>query len=184
MSEVMEQGKQARGFVRWLSYTAFGLTLFIDQTDIYNPVRLILGVITAWIFAFLFRIFLITFLSTFNIKAKKEHGKRIAAYSVEQGMLYIVPFAVMAVLAAFILRWPSTWAFMSTGTMAVGTASAIELNKMIGKQSLKNTIITSVVSFCFSFLLTMGLPYIMNLPGLIQGAVDMIPTLLGKGGGM
>lgn len=184
MSEVMEQGRLSRGFLRWLSFTAFGTTLFIDQTDLFNPIRLILGVLVAWLFAFLFRIFLNAFLSTFNLKAKKEHGKHIVAYSVEQGMLYIVPFAVMAVLAVFVLRWPSTWAFMSTGTMAVGTASSIELNKVIGKQNLKNTIVTSAISFGFSFLLTMGLPQIMNLPGILQGAMDMIPTLLGKGGGM
>lgn len=184
MSEVFEQGKLARGFMRWLSFTAFGMTLFVDQTDLFNPIRLGLGIVIAWLFAFLFRLFLNMFLSTFNSKAKKEHGRHIAAYSVEQGMLYMVPFALMAILATFVLRWPSTWAFMSTGTMAVGTASSIELNRVLGKQSLKNTVITSLVSFGFSFILTMGLPYVMNLPGIIQGALDMIPTLLGKGGGM
>ena len=36
----------------------------------------------------------------------------------------------------------------------------------------------------FMNALILGMPYIANIPGMLEGLADLIPTVLGKGGGV
>lgn len=184
MDEQLTKGKFLRGFIRWLCFIALGAALFIDQTDPFNWVRMVLGIVTVIIFGGIYKLKLKALLYVFNGKVRKEKGRHTVSYSVENGMLFLVPFAVMALIAAYYLRWSSVTPFLSTGLMVVGGASTVELSKFTGKSSIKNTLIASGVSFLFSFILILGMPYIANIPGMLEGLADLIPTVLGKGGGV
>lgn len=183
MDEQWNKGKAARGFVRLICFAAFGAVLYTSPLEPLNPFSIGFGVVVGLVFGWLFKLFLKGFLSLFNGSVKKEKGQRAISYAVENGMLYLVPFAMMALLATYYLSWSMTAAFVSTGIMAVGTASAIELGKLMEKPSVKNTIIASGVSFLFSFSLTLTLPILARFPGLIEGVFKLIPTMLGQGGG-
>jgi hypothetical protein len=183
VDDQLYKGKSIRGLTRILCFAAFGAVLFSNPMNRLNPFNLVFGILIALIFGGLFKLFLKSFLSLFNSAVKKEKGSRAIAYAVENGMLYLVPFAIMAMIATFYLEWSLTTSFISTGIMAVGTASAIEMGKLMQKPSVKNTLITSVVSFLFSFTLTLSVPLLTRVPGFVEGIVTILPTLLGKGGG-
>lgn len=183
MADDIYKGRGWLTLIRNLSFIAFGITIFSDPFDRFNLYNIGFGIIVFLLFGWIFKKFLRGFLALFNPALKKEHGKAAIYYSVENGLLFLVPFAVLALIATFYLNWSMINAFFSTSIMVVGTATAIEIGKLKGKQNLKNTIITSGVAFLFSFIFTLSLQFIIKAPGLIEGVVNLIPTLFSQGGG-
>jgi hypothetical protein len=171
------------GLIRNLCFASFGVVIFSNPLDRFNIFSLVVGVIVCLFFGWLFKKFLRGFLGMMNPELKKELGKKAIHYVVDSGMLFLVPFALMSLIATFYLDWGLTPAFMSTGIMAVGTASAIEISKLKNKQEIKNTVTTALVSFVFSFILTFSISILVKAPGLLEAAANLIPAIISKVGG-
>lgn len=160
----------------------FGICAMSNPMDTLNLYNIIIGAIIGLIFGGLFRAFLKGFLGMFNGALKKQGGKEAIRYASDNGMLFLAPFALMLLLATFFLGWSLTIPFISAGIMAAGTASSIELGRLLGKQGIKNTIATSGVSFVFSFIWTLSFPYLYKAPSFVEGGVTLVRSLLGGGG--
>lgn len=174
-----KQGKGLKSLVRRLCFMVIGICALANPMDFLNPYNIGFGIFCGLLLGTLFRMFLKGFLGMLNGKFKREKGKVAVRYAVDSGMLFLVPFALMLAIAVFYLGWSMTAPFISAGIMAVGTASAIEMGKIQGKQGIKNTIATSVVSFVFSFLWTMSLTYLNKAPAFIEGGISLLRSLMG-----
>ena len=183
MEKDRQIGENVRSFVRRLCFIAIGISAFSDPMERLNPYDMIFGALAGLLFGWLFRKFLRSFLSLFNGKFKKEKGKKPIWDAVDSGMLFLVPFTVMLLLAVYYLNWSETRGFVAAGIMAVGTAAAIEFGKAKGKQEIRNTIATSGTSFLFSFLWTLSYAYLAKAPSLIEGGVGLIKAIVSGGGG-
>ena len=172
------------GIFRFLSYIAFGITIFTSMTTRFNIFYVMFGIIVYIVFVWFYKHFLRIFLGLFNPSVRKEFGKNAIPSAVDNSMLFLIPFATMSILATYFLKWSISNVFVSTGIMAVGTAASIEISKLRDNPSIKNTLITSAVSFVFSLLMTMSIQLLSRIPGIIEGAFNLIPTFLGKGGGI
>jgi hypothetical protein len=161
---------------------AFGIGAMANPLDVLNLYNIGVGAFIGLMFGWLFRMFLKGFLGMFNGSFQKEKGKEAIRYAVDNGMLFLSPFALMLLLATFYLNWSMTVPFISAGIMAVGTASAIEMGRLQGKQAVKNTIAASVVSFAASFVWTLSFPTLYKAPSLIEGGVSLVLSLIGGGG--
>ena len=184
MSDTEKNGKGAGVLLRTLCFMMIGICAFSDPVDLFNPYRIGFGIITGSLFGFLFRIFLRAFLNLLNGKLKRELGKAAIKSAVDRGMLFLIPFVVMLIIAAFLLEWSMTAAFISAGIMAVGTAAAIEMGKLKGKQEIRNTIATSGVSYLFTFLWTLSFPFLVKIPPLMEGGIGLLKQFLSGGGGV
>ncbi|BEP28010.1 hypothetical protein [Helicovermis profundi] len=169
---------------RLLAFLAFGATTFTTASTRFNPVYIGFGFIFLVFVGWLYRHFLITILKIFNPIIKKEVGKKAISIAVGNSMLFLIPFAVMSLIATYYLKWSMTSVFISTGIMSVGTASSIELNKLREKSVLRNTVLTMFVSFLFTLCINVSVQLLSKVPALIDGAIKFIPVLLGKGGGL
>ncbi|NLO09952.1 MAG: hypothetical protein GX129_08835 [Clostridiales bacterium] len=176
------KGKTMKALIRRLCYMAFGISAMTNPLDALNLYNIIIGAIIGLLFGWIFRVFIKGFLGMFNGSFKKEKGKDAIRYATDNGMLFLTPFALMLLLATFLLNWSMTVPFISAGLMAVGTASSIEMGRLLGKQRIKNTIATTVVSFIFSFIWTLSFPYLYKAPSLVEGGVTLVRLLLGGGG--
>ena len=176
-----KKGKGARTLVRRLSFIALGIGAFADPMNPLNLFHLIVGAVVGLIFGMVFRIFLKAILSAFNGKIKKEHGKAAMKYAIDNGMLFLTPFAIMLLIAVFGLRWSMSVPFITAGIMAVGTASAIEMNKLSEKPAFKNTIGAAVMSFLFSAAWTLSFGYMYRVPSFIEGGYELLRSLIGGG---
>lgn len=176
------KGKGLRKLVRLLCFMVIGVCALINPLDLLNLYNIGLGIICGLLFGGLFRMFLKGFLGMLNGRFKKEQGKEAIRYAVDNGMLFLVPFTLMLALAVFYLGWTMTIPFISAGIMAVGTASAIEMGKMQGKQKIKNTVAASGVSFAFSFLWTVSFTYLSMASSMIEGGIGLLRSLIGGGG--
>lgn len=177
-------GSSWKGLIHSLCFMAFGISAFSNPLDRLNLYNIMYGVLVGLIFGLIFKVFLKGFLGLFNGKTKKEKGKKAIKTAVDNGMLFSVPFAVMLLLATFVLNWSMTVAFISAGIMAVGTATAIEIGKLKGKQEIKNTILTSGMSFLFSLIWTVSYQILEKAPPLIEGGIALIKTMMTGGGGI
>lgn len=171
-----------KNLVRYLCFMAIGISAFANPLEPMGIYNLIFGAAVGLLFGWLFRMFLRAFLSLFNVNLKKEKGKKIIRDAVDSGMLFLAPFALMLLLAVFYLQWSETRGFVSAGIMAVGTASAIEMGRLKGKQEIKNTIASSGISLVFSFLWTLSYVYMAKAPALIEGGTGLIGGMLSGGG--
>lgn len=171
-----------KNIVRYLCFIAIGISAFANPLEPMSIYNLIFGAAAGLLFGWLFRIFLKAFLSLFNGNLKKEKGKKVIRDAVDSGMLFLAPFAFMLLLAVFYLQWSETRGFVSAGIMAVGTASAIEMGRLKGKQEIKNTIASSGISLVFSFIWTLSYVYMAKVPALIEGGAGLIGGILSGGG--
>ena len=69
--------------------------------------------------------------------------------AVKNGMMFMIPFTILAVLASIILGWDSIMPFASAAIMNASSAAGIELSKN-GAKGFKNIILPTLLSFIFS----------------------------------
>ena len=174
--------KGIKWLVRVLCFMALGVGVLANPMDLLNPYGIGVGILCGLLAGWLFRLLLKAFLGLMNKQLKREAGPQAVQYAVNEGLLYLAPFAVMLLLAVFYLNWSMTVPFISAGLMSAGTASAIEIGKLQGRQALKNTIAATVASFGFSFLWILAVPVLKRAPSLIEGGVRLVRSLIGGGG--
>jgi glycosyltransferase involved in cell wall biosynthesis len=179
----VEKSSAFKSLIRRICFISFGICAFYNPLERFNLYRIGFGIVVGLFFGWLFKKFLRGFLGIFNPKFKKEKGKQVIRNAVDNGMLFLAPFAIMLLLATFYLKWSMTSSFISAGIMAVGTSSAIEIAKLKGEQQIKNTIATSGVSFAFSFIWTLSYQFLVKAPALIEGGVNIIRSIISGGGG-
>ena len=184
MEDNMYSSSAWRGLLRNLCFIAFGVTAFYNPLDPLNPYSIGFGIVVGMLLGWLFKKFLRGFLGASNSKLKREKGKKVIYYAVENGMLFLIPFAVMVLIATFILKWSMTTGFISAGIMAVGTAAAIEIGKIVNKREIKNTLITSGISFLFSLTWTLSVRILVKAPGMLEGGISLLRSILTQGGGV
>lgn len=181
----MNEEYKLSGGKRWIARFCFiliGISSFSNPIDRLNPYYIGSGVVFGLLFGMLFYWFLKSFLSTFNWKYKKEGGKNGLRYAIENGLLYLIPYAILMTIATFYFHWGLTLGFVSTGIMTVGASATMELGKIKGKQEIKNTIATTIVAFLFSTLWTLGIGYMIKVPSLLEGGIMLIRSLMQGGG--
>lgn len=183
-NKYIEKGSGFKNLIRRICFISFGVSAFSNPLERLNLYNIVFGIVIGLFFGWLFKKFLRGFLGLFNSKFKKEKGKRVIRSAVDDGMLFLAPFAIMVIIATFYLKWSMTSSFISAGIMAVGTSSAIEFGKLKGKQEIRNTIATSGVSFLFSFIWTLSYQFLVKAPALIEGGVNIIHSMISGGGGI
>lgn len=176
------KGRALKSLIRRLCFIAFGVGAMANPLDVLNLYNIGVGALIGLLFGGLFRMFLKGFLGMANGAFKREKGKEAIRYAVDSGLLFLSPFALMLLLATFYLNWSMTVPFISAGIMAAGTAAAIEMGRLQGRQAVKNTIAASAVSFAASFIWTLSFPTLYKAPSLIEGGVSLVRSLIGGGG--
>lgn len=178
--EELKRGKGARGFLRNLCFAAFGVTALLDIADPYDPVNLVFGALVGLVFGFIVRRFLSGIVGVMNRDLRESHGKHAASLAVGKGMTFLVPFAVMATLATFLLGWSVPGGFLSAGLMTAGIAGSMEIDRLKGKTNARNNLAASMVCGAFSALWTLGIGYAGMVPAYIDGGLQLLGSLIGN----
>lgn len=182
MQKSLYKGASFKRIVGNICFVIFGVTSFSSPLDRLNPYNIGFGIISGFLFGWFFRKFLKFLLGIVNPSLKKDFGKKITGYAVDNGMLILFPFAALAFLTVFYFMWSMNTAFISTAIMSLGGAASIEIGKLKGIQHIKNTIVTSIVAFVFSYIWTLYAHYLVRVPGFIEGGIKLARLMLTKGG--
>lgn len=131
----------------YLCFIFFGITIPFSKAQ-FNITTFLLSLLISIIIGTVTIYGLIMIFQASNAQLA-QNNSQFAKEAVADGMLFMVPFAVLAALAQFALGWDAVMPFASAAVMtACATAGAEVLKK--GAQGAKNVMIPSVVAFVIS----------------------------------
>ncbi len=131
----------------YLCFLIFGLMIPFSKPELIIT-TLLLSLMTSLVVGFLAVNLLIRALDAGNA-ALRQNNSQFARKAVSTGMLFMIPFTVLAVLARFILGWDAVMPFASAAIMTAAATSGTEVMK-IGAQGIKNVMIPSILAFILS----------------------------------
>lgn len=133
----------------YICFITFGVLVAVNKA--ISVISLALAIFTALLLA----IVTIELITWSFIKANPDvcaqSGRGFAREAVSQGMLFMIPFTVLAVLADVLLGWDAVMPFASAAIMTAGASAGMEAVK-IGAKGMKNVILPSVIAFIISTL--------------------------------
>lgn len=142
------QAKQTKGF--WPAYLCFvifgGLAPF-TRAEVKVTTAL-LSVLLALVVGVLTVNLLVMLLAAAN-RSLNESSQGFAGEAVSTGMLFMIPFTVLAVLARFGLGWDAVMPFATAAMMTAAATAGTEVMRM-GAQGIKNVMIPSILVFVLS----------------------------------
>lgn len=157
-----------------LCFAAFGVTGVLNPFDRFNALHLALGVCIGACFGMVCRFALYFILGITNRKLRREHGRGVVKGAVLRGMAFLLPFALMALVAAYVLRWSALAAFVSAGLMTASVAAAVELGRVKGRQEMKDVVLASVAASLLGMAWIFSLNFLGRLPLYLEGAVRLL----------
>lgn len=132
----------------YLCFFTFGFLVGISKEE-FNIISLFSSIIFSLIFALLFIKLMIYIFLKINKDIFFDDKIMIPYEAVKNGMMFMIPFTILAVLASIILGWDSIMPFASAAIMNASSAAGIELSKN-GAKGFKNIILPTLLSFIFS----------------------------------
>jgi hypothetical protein len=177
MIEEMKKGKSVRTLLRYISFGIFGSAALLYAEKPLSPVFLIYGILIGIAFGLVYNFVLKLILGVANKDLKKQHGSKIVSLGISKGLLFIVPFAIMALLAAYVMGWTITTGFVSAGLMTAGATITMELEKIKGNGTVKNSLLPIGISFVFATIWAVGIGYMAILSLYVDGGVNVLLSL-------
>lgn len=149
-----------KGAVLWpvyLCFIIFGLLVPFSKPEMQTSTFL-LSVLLSLIIGLLAVNLLIMIFNNSNPALREQSGGGFAREAVAAGMLFMIPFTVLAVLAQLLLGWNAVMPFAAASMMTSGATAGAEVMKR-GAQGVKNVIIPSILVFLLStgWMLLIGL---------------------------
>ncbi|MDD3654202.1 MAG: hypothetical protein PHO01_08480 [Desulfotomaculaceae bacterium] len=140
----------------YLCFLVFGLMIPFTRPD-FQAMTFVYSLLLSLAVGLLAVKLLLVLLNMANPNLRLDNGQ-FAHDAVSAGMLFMIPFTVLAVLAQFVLSWNAVMPFASAAIMTSAATAGTEVMKK-GAQGIKNVIIPSVVAFLLStgWMLLIGL---------------------------
>lgn len=132
----------------YLCFIVFGLMIPFTKPD-FQIVTFVYSVLLSLAVGLLAVKLLVLLFNMANPNLHQEATGHFAIDAVGAGMLFMVPFTVLAVLAQFVLGWNAVMPFASAAIMTSAATAGTEVMKK-GAQGIKNVMIPSVVAFLLS----------------------------------
>jgi hypothetical protein len=176
-----ENSKSHSGFKRLigvLCFALFGVLGTLQQGQEFDLLNILYGLLVGLVFGWVSIMILTIFLRWINPGLKKTQKKGFARRAVSSGMVFMVPFAVMAFMAVTILHWKSAGLFVSGAISAVAVATGAEISKLYEKPKLWNNIVPSVLATLSSMTWLYLIVRIQSFPAAIIGLYSLVSTFL------
>ena len=179
-----ENKKSHTGFKRFIGiicFAVFGVVSAFDQAHTSSLLNIFYGLAVGLVFGWVSMLVLAIFLSWINPGLKKTQRKGFARRAVSSGMVYMVPFAVMAFLVTYYLHWKSAGLFVSAAVSAVAVATGAEISKLYEKPKLWNNIVPSVLAAACSMVWMFVIVQVQSFPATIIALVGMATKFMNLG---
>lgn len=132
----------------YLCFTVFGILIPFSKSDV-QAVSVLLSILLALALGLLAVKLLIIVFNGGNPALQKGTSGQFAPEAVGDGMLLMIPFTVLAVLARLLLNWDAVMPFASAAIMTSAATAGAEVMKK-GARGIKNVLIPSGLAFVLS----------------------------------
>jgi hypothetical protein len=178
MSENKKSHTGFKRFIGILCFALFGMLGSFQPGQPFNLLNLIYGMLVGLVFGWVSMFILAIFLSWINPALKKTQKRGFARRAVSSGMVFMVPFALMALMAAGILHWKSAGLFVSAAISAVAVATGAEISKLYEKPRLWNNILPSIIASACSMVWLFMIVGINSIPSTLISLYDLAAKFL------
>lgn len=141
--------KQINYLETYLCFLAFGLLVGFAKENIL-VLSVLFSMLISGAFALMLTRVLVMVFEMVNPELCKENPD-FAARVTKQGMLFLIPFTVLGIIAKLILGWDTIMPFASAGIMTAAGTAGMEAVKG-GAKGLKNSIYPMILGFVISTL--------------------------------
>lgn len=131
----------------YICFTIFGILIPFCKPEIKIS-SLLLSIVLAAVIGILMVNLLVMILRSGNRGLDAENSS-FAHEAVGTGMLFMIPFTVLAILAQLLLSWNAVMPFASAAIMTASATAGTEVMKK-GARGLKNILMPSIIAFVFS----------------------------------
>ena len=179
-----ENKKSYSGFKRFIGivcFAIFGMVGSFQQGQEFNVLNLLFGMLVGLVFGWVSMLILAIFLRWINPGLKKTQKKGFARRAVSSGMVFMVPFAMMAFMAAYFLHWKSAGLFVSAAISTVAVATGAEISRLYEKPKLWNNILPSVVAAACSMVWLFAIVQIQSIPATIISLYNLVTQFMNMG---
>ncbi len=132
----------------YLCFMVFGALIPFSKPE-FKVVTMGLSVLLALIVGLLAVYLLIMLFEVGNPALRQSEKSQFAREAVAAGMLFVIPFTVLAVLAQLALGWNAVMPFASAAIMTAAATTGTEVMKR-GAQGIKNMLLPSGLALVLS----------------------------------
>jgi len=132
----------------YICFMVFGILIPFSKPE-FKIMTLLLSVLIAIVVGLIAVYLLIIMFNTVNPALSQSSENQFAREAVAAGMLFVIPFSVLAVIAQILLGWNAVMPFASTAIMTAAATAGTEVMKR-GAQGIKNVLIPSGLAFVLS----------------------------------
>ncbi|WKY47562.1 hypothetical protein Q5O24_14615 [Eubacteriaceae bacterium ES3] len=144
-------GNQSANAIIWpytLCFLAFGIMTGLDVSP-FSILHLIGAVLVSVLIGGGLIVLLLVLFRQFNYSLTEKYGNNFSRQAVSKGIVFMIPFTVLALLAFFLLGWNAIMPFAATAITTSAANSGTEIIKLGGK-GMKNVLIPTFLGLVFS----------------------------------
>jgi hypothetical protein len=178
MNENRKSHSGFKRFIGYLCFALFGMVSAMQQGQESNLLNIVYGILVGIVFGWVSMLVLAVFLGLINPGLKKTQKRGFARRAVSSGMVFMVPFALMALMAVYFLHWKSAGLFVSAAISAVAVATGAEISRLYEKPRLWNNIIPSILASACSMLWLFVIVQVQSFPATIISLYTLVTRFL------
>jgi len=178
MNENRKSHSGLKRFIGYVCFALFGIVSAFQQGQESNLLNVLYGMLVGLVFGWFSMLILNVFLKWINPGLKKTQKKGFARRAISTGMVFMVPFAFTAFMAAYILHWKSAGLFVSAAISAVAVATGAEISKLYEKPRLWNNIVPSILASACSMAWMYLIVQVQSIPSTIISLYIMVTKFM------
>jgi flagellar biosynthesis protein FlhB len=129
-------------------------------------------------FGSIYKLFLVWFSRPFNRDLKEKHGKKVVKRALENGLVYIFPFSVIAFFSRFFLGISLTTPLFSGALVISAISGAASINSLKEKPRTVNIITSFIISSVFSTLWIYYSAFAARFPSYAESSIQLLYLFL------
>lgn len=132
----------------YVCFLMFGIMIPFSRSDA-KILTFVASLAVSFIMGFLAVMILITVINAGNPELRRQTNGQLGREAVSSGMVYMIPFTVLAVVALLLLNWNAVMPFASAAVTTAAASAGTEVMKK-GAPGAKNVIIPSLIALLVS----------------------------------
>lgn len=178
MNESVLKFSGLKAFFRLIGFALMGFVAFSKPAKDVELLNALFSALTGLFFGSVYRAFLVWFTKPFNRELKEKYGKKAVKKALDNGLVYVFPFAVIAFVSRFFFGASLIVPLFSSALLIGAISGATSVNVLREKPRAANTVVAFIVSSIFTTLWIHYSPWLARVPIYAESGLKLLQVLL------
>lgn len=167
-----------KAFFRIIGFGLIGFVAFSKPIKDINLLNTLFSVTMGLFFGGLYKSFLVWFSKPFNGDLKEKYGKKAVKKALENGLVYVFPFSVIAFFSRFFLGVSLTTSLLSSALVISAISGATSINSLKEKPRAANIVVAFIISSIFATLWIYYSTFAARFPEYAESGIKLLYLFL------